>query len=75
MSIVKETPTPVGHVTLQEECDTCGHREFIVVPEDQYIRWRQGAAIYHAFPGIPASEARVLDSGQCADCQRTAILA
>lgn len=55
-------------IELVTVCPFCGHKNYILVFEDDYLAWEAGTLAQIAFPYLTADEREALISGICPDC-------
>ena len=49
-------------------CPFCGHANEVMVNEDDYWNWQDGAFVQDAFPYLSPDEREMLISGICPKC-------
>ena len=55
-------------ITLTTICPFCGQTHEVLVYEDDFLAWQDGARAQDAFPYLSAREREMLISGICPQC-------
>lgn len=56
------------NITIFKTCKECHERRILVVPEDGYLLWQNGALIQSVMPTVSAGDRELLISGYCSKC-------
>ena len=62
------TPREDGNIQVEVTCRSCTSTVQIVVSDEQYNGWIEGALVQTAFPDVPREQRETFVSGTCSQC-------
>lgn len=58
----------MANTTIKVDCGVCRKTHTVVVPTEDYKKWKAGAFVQDAFPYLDAGTRELFISGVCDEC-------
>lgn len=59
-----------NHTLVIATCPICGEQTDLIVPTEDFFRYREGALVQVAFPDRSPEDREIITSGMCRECQQ-----